>query len=56
MSDHCASSGLITLEAALKNLQDNVTQVTETEIVSLEASLDRVLAELIVSPINAAAQ
>ena len=53
MSDHCASKELISLEVALKSLQDNVTPITETELVPLEESLDRILAELIVSPINA---
>lgn len=52
MNNSCRSDGLISLETALARLFDNVRTVSETDVVSLEASLDRVLAQAVVSPIN----
>nr|MDT0253088.1 molybdopterin molybdotransferase MoeA [Endozoicomonas sp.] len=52
MSDCCATDGLMRLEAALTTLINGVKPVSETEKVSLEACLGRILAERIVSPVN----
>ena len=52
MTDCCSASGLISLEQALDSLINSVKPVTEMERVSLEESLDRVIAEDIISPIN----
>lgn len=52
MSDCCATDGLMRLEEALDRLTQSVQPISETEKVSLEACLGRVLSETIVSPIN----
>ncbi len=52
MSDCCRTDGLMRLKDALTTLINGVKPVSETETVSLEESLNRVLAERIVSPIN----
>lgn len=52
MTDCCSAPGLISLEQALNSLISHIKVVTETEKVLLEESLDRVIAEDIISPIN----
>ena len=52
MSDCCATDGLMRLEVALSRLINDTKQVSDTEAIPLGASLDRVLAEQIISPIN----
>lgn len=52
MTDCCSTPGLISLEQALDSLVNAIEPVTGTEQVSLEESLDRIIAEDIISPIN----
>ena len=52
MTDCCSAPGLISLEQALDSLINNIRPVTEIEQVPLEESLDRIIAEDIISPVN----
>ena len=52
MSDCCSAPGLMPLEQGLDILMQGITPVTDTELVSLEDSLGRILASDIISPIN----
>ncbi len=52
MNDSCASNELIRLETALTKLFDGIKPISDTEEVSLENSLGRVLAQPVVSPLN----
>lgn len=52
MTDCCSTPGLMPLEQALETLATTIKPVTEQEQVTLENSLDRVIARDIVSPIN----
>ena len=52
MTDCCSAPGLISLEQALDSLINTIKPVSGIEQVSLEESLDRILAEDIISPIN----
>ncbi len=50
--DCCSGSGLLAMEDAMKQMEEAVSKVSETEMVTVMDSLDRVLAEDIVSSIN----
>ena len=52
MTDCCSAPGLMPLEQGLNTLRQTITPVTETEVVTLEAALDRVLAECVLSRVN----
>jgi molybdopterin molybdotransferase len=51
-NDCCASPGLIAVDEAITNILAAATSVAETEQLTLESSLGRVLAEDVVSAIN----
>ncbi len=52
MMDACVQPGLLPVHEAIVRMLGELAPITATEIVSLYESLDRVLAEAIVAPIN----
>lgn len=52
MDDCCSAPGLKPFDEAFAQMLEQITPITESEIISLEMALDRVLAHDIVSPIN----
>ncbi len=52
MNDCCTSKGLITLETARNQLFAAIKPVSDTEVVSLEACLARVVTQPVVFPVN----
>jgi len=50
--DCCSGPGLLPMEEAMKQMEQAVNKITETEMVTVIDALDRVLAEDIVSDIN----
>ena len=52
MTDCCSAPGLMPLEQGLEKLRQEITPISETELVALESALDRVLAGDVISPVN----
>ncbi|WP_422135208.1 molybdopterin molybdotransferase MoeA [Endozoicomonas sp. ALD040] len=52
MTDCCSAPGLMPLHEGLEKLMTETPVVTETETVALADSLDRVISEAIISPVN----
>ena len=52
MSDCCSAPGLMPFEQAMSKMLSAIVPITETESISIEDGLDRVLSENICSPIN----
>ncbi|WOG29025.1 molybdopterin molybdotransferase MoeA [Endozoicomonas sp. 8E] len=52
MTDCCSAPGLMPLHEGLEKLMTETPVVTETETVALADSLDRVISETIISPVN----
>jgi len=52
MVDCCSAPGLLPFEQAMENMLALITPVDESEEVTIEAALNRVLAQNIVSPVN----
>ena len=52
MTDCCTTPGLMPLEQGLDRLRQEISPVADTEQIPLEAALDRVLAEKVMSPVN----
>ncbi|WP_286233328.1 molybdopterin molybdotransferase MoeA [Thalassotalea sediminis] len=52
MTDSCFSTGLVPFEQALKRMLVEIIPLTSTELVSLNNSINRVVAENICSPVN----
>lgn len=50
--DHCATPGLTPVDQALDTLLSEITPIAETEVVSLDAAMGRVLAQSVTSQLN----
>lgn len=50
--DHCATPGLTPVDQALDTLLSEITPISETEVVSLDAAMGRVLAQSVTSQLN----
>jgi len=50
--DCCSAPGLLPFERAMENMLAQITPITAQEILTIEAALNRVLADDVVSPVN----